>query len=117
MQENKIFSFRLKAPFSFFKEKTSMEYNSSYLSITPPVVRGVIGSILGISGFKYFSEKKIKIDKAGLRHVLMEYGWAAEWYIRYIYKMKIMQAILDAGIHVKIYGDKWDELEKKAMII
>lgn len=53
-----VIKFNIKAPFAFFSDKSGVEFNSSYSCITPTAIKGILGAILGLEGFKDFSKNK-----------------------------------------------------------
>ena len=51
-----ILKFNISGQFAFFKDKITTRNNQSYPSIHKPAILGIIGSILGKSGFSDFKE-------------------------------------------------------------
>lgn len=64
-----VLSFNLKAPFAFFCDKSGLEFNSSYPSLTPTFIKGMLGSILGLEGFKDFNKNNCVQYLEDLKHL------------------------------------------------
>ncbi len=52
-----VISFELKSSFAFFNMRDNKEHNDTYQCIHPPCVLGILGSIIGLKGYKDFNGK------------------------------------------------------------